>query len=189
MEAPAPIDQTESARPEKDASDKKTKVKSIDGALIAEIGSNGNIDFSGKKLTSKRKNSEKIKYLVDGNEIAEVKTKDADGFKVRDLNGNLLWKIKLSAEKIKISDNEENKNPFEIKKSYDGAKIKHNDEKIGEIKFDSETQKIKIKGREEKVLFETRAVKQTSAYGVLILEKIPEVYRYIIISELLSRNL
>ena len=35
--------------------------------------------------------------------------------KVRTPDGKLRWKVKLGDAKIKIADNEENKNPFEVK--------------------------------------------------------------------------
>ena len=189
LDAPAPVGPNPPGSSQNSGSENKIAIKSIDGKLVAEIGSDGQIEFIGKKLTSKRKSSEKVKYSIDGNEIAEVKAKDTDGFKVRDLNGNLLWKVKITSEKIKISDNEENANPYEIKKTYDGAKIKRNDEKLGEFKFDSKNEKVKIKDASENVLFESRTSKQSAAFGVLLLVDIPEELRFVIMSELFSRNL
>jgi hypothetical protein len=180
--------QTDQTKGTDEAGD-QTKIKSSDGNLVAEINQSGQIEFGGKKLSKKQKNAEKVIYSLDGNEIAEVKTKDADGFKVRDLSGKLLWKIKISADKIKISDNEENTNAFEIKKKDDGAKVEQNETPIGKIKFNPVSKKVKIKDAADKELFESRTDSQSIAYGVLLLDKIPETQRFIIISELIARNL
>ena len=96
--------------------------------------------FAGETKGDKRKYT-----LEGGSQIAEVKAKDADGFKVRTNDGKLLWKVKIAADKIKISDNEENQNAFEIKKKDDGAKIERNETKLGEVKFYKDRQKVKVK--------------------------------------------
>jgi hypothetical protein len=167
----------------------KMKIKSSDGKLVAEINQSGQIEFGGKILSKKQKNADKVIYSLDGNEFAEVKAKDADGFKVRELNGKLLWKIKISADKIKISDNEENTNAFEIRKNEGGIKVEQNETPIGKVKFNPVSKKVKIKDAAEKELFESLTDSQSFAYGVLLLDKIPETQRFIIISELFARNL
>ena len=51
-----------------------------------------------------------------------------------------------AADKIKISDNEENLNAFELKeKQADGVKVVRNDDRIGEVKFYRDRGKVKVK--------------------------------------------
>ena len=72
------------------------------------------------ELTSKMTKPDKKKYYNGSNTVVyEVKYKD-DAFKLRTPSSDLIWKIKLYENKIKISDNEENENPYEIKKLDNG---------------------------------------------------------------------
>lgn len=85
----------------------------------------------GTEYTSKMTKADKKKYFdASDNVVYEVKYKE-DGFKLRTASSQLLWKVKLYDDKIKISDNEENLNPYEIKMMEDGeTKLVKNDEKI-----------------------------------------------------------
>ncbi|WP_040281763.1 hypothetical protein [Psychroserpens damuponensis] len=64
--------------------------------------------------TSKMTKSDKKKYYDGSTVVYEIKYKP-DGFKLRTASSQLIWKLKLYEDKIKISDNEENLNPYEIK--------------------------------------------------------------------------
>ncbi|MFK7813892.1 MAG: hypothetical protein AB8B59_15460 [Maribacter sp.] len=83
------------------------------------------------KLTSKMTKADKKKYYNSDNTVVyEVKYKD-DSFKLRSSSSDLLWKIKLYENKVKISDNEENLNPYEIKKMENGeSKLEKDDTTI-----------------------------------------------------------
>ncbi|MCU0438796.1 MAG: hypothetical protein MUC49_12920 [Raineya sp.] len=126
------------------------------------------IEFDGKVIKGKTKSAEKNKYKdANGNEIMEVKAKDADGFKVRTPDGSkLLWKVKLDGVKVKVSDNEENQNPFELKKKDGKIKVSRNGQEI-----------IDLKGKEK------------HSEAAMYLSQIPKEQRYIIIAELLQRNM
>lgn len=82
-------------------------------------------------LTAKMTKPDKKKYFNSSNTVVyEVKYKD-DGFKLRTASSDLLWKVKLYENKVKISDNEENLDPYEIKKLDNGeAKLEKNDTTI-----------------------------------------------------------
>lgn len=171
----------------------KIKIKTPDDKDVVEIKIGDNdtkLEFANKVVRGEMKDSDKRKYAVEGgSQIAEVKMKDADGFKVRTNDGKLLWKVKISSDKIKISDNEENQNAFELVKRDDGAKVEQNENKFGEVKFYKDRQKVKVKDASDKELFDSNTDRYSVAYGVLLLDKIPEELRYIIIAELLARNL
>ena len=172
--------------------DTKVKIKTPDDKDVVEVKIDANstkLEYGGKIVRGETKD-DKRKYNVEGgNQIAEVKIKDADGFKVRTNDGKLLWKIKIADDKIKISDNEENQNAFEIKKKDDGAKIERGETKLGEVKFYKDRQKIKVKDAADKELFDSNTDKYSIAYGVLALNEIPEDLRFIILAELLARQI
>ena len=172
--------------------DTKVKIKTPDDKDVVEVKIDANstkLEYGGKVVRGETKD-DKRKYSIEGgNQIAEVKIKDADGFKVRTTDGKLLWKIKIAADKIKISDNEENQNAFEIKKKDDGAKIERGETKLGEVKFYTDRQKVKVKDAADKEIFDSNTDKYSMAYGVLALNEIPEDLRFIILAELLARNI
>lgn len=170
----------------------KVKIKTPDDMDVLEVKMNGeNIKLEmGAKIIRSESTGDKRKYFYEaGSQIAEVKANDQEGFKLRGEDGKLLWKIKISSDKIKISDNEENANPFEIVKKADGAKIEFNETKLGEVKFYKDRGKIKVKNASDREIFDTNTDKYSIAYGTLLLEEIPEELRFIIFAELLDRNL
>lgn len=169
----------------------KVKVKTPDDKTVIEVKIDGDpkIEYAGKVVRSETKGNKRKYTLEDGSQIAEVKVKDADGFKVRTNDGKLLWKVKVSDDKIKISDNEENQNAFELKKKDDGAKIERNETKLGEVKFYKDRQKVKVKDEDDTELFDSNTDKYSVAFGVLALNEIPEDLRFIIFAELLARNI
>ena len=171
----------------------KVKIKTPNEKDVLEVkfdGSDTKLEYDGKVLRGEMKNAEKRKYLLEGgSQIAEVKARETDGFKVRTPDGKLLWKVKVTADKIKISDNEENQNAYELVKKEDGAKIERNQAKLGEVKFYRDRQKIKVKDAADKEVYDGNTDKYSVAYGVLMLKEISEEMRFIIIAELLARNL
>jgi hypothetical protein len=140
----------------------------------------------GAPLQGELRDNGKRKYAdAGGRVVAEVKS-DADAFKVRTPDGKLLWKVKLADDKIKVSDNEENQNPYELKMKEEKVKIEENERSLGEVKFYPD--KIKVKDASDKEMFETSSSRRSAAYGVLLMSRVPEPERYIIMAELLSRG-
>ncbi len=170
--------------------------KSVDNQSVLKIKTAGkdvgeiklsantiNFEIEGTNYKGKIK-GEKRKYKNEsGIFLAEVKFKK-DAFKLRTESAKLLWKIKIYDDKIKISDNEENKNPYQIKLSGDKAKVKKNDIEIGRIKLNKEKGVVEISS--ETMSFTIESDKIKLAYGVLLIDEIPLTNRYIIMAELLS---
>jgi hypothetical protein len=109
----------------------------------------------------------------------------ADGFKIRDPGGKLLWKVKFDNDKVKIADNEEMTNAWSVKmhpdhaKAYDAKNIE-----IGEAKANKDSGKVKIKDAHGKELFVVEVgTRMTAAYGVLLLKDIPEQQRELLAGE------
>lgn len=137
---------------------------------------------SGEKIFEPKEKEDKRKYFTDGMLTYEVKTKD-DAFKLRDASSNLLWKVKMYPDKIKISDNEENSNPFEIKNNGGVIEISKNDQKVAtaEVKDD----KILVNGKETYSLF---GANNSYAMGILAIDQIPMEQRIFLLAEYLYRT-
>jgi len=145
---------------------------------------------SKHELHGEPRDSGKRKYKIDGGAVSyEVKSGDS-GFKLRTADGKLRWKVKITPEKIKISDNEENDHPFELKVR-DGDRVKvvaPEDREVGNVRFDRATSKTKIEDAAGKTLFRVEDPTTSGSYGVLLLGAIPETERAILLAEILARG-
>jgi hypothetical protein len=98
------------------------------GSLPVDVkNSGGTIDIDyvensqHHRLHGVIKSNGKRKYALDnGAEVLEVKPGEGE-FKVRRPDGSLLWKIKMDPNKIKVSDNEQNLNPIELRNGSKGV--------------------------------------------------------------------
>jgi hypothetical protein len=170
-------------------------VRDAAGAEVVTVReqANGSIEITfmadGAKRTlhGARRATGKRKYNIgDGPLMFEVKPGDS-GFKLRMADGTLRWKVKLAPEKIKVSDNEQNANPYELKMR-DGDRIKvvaPGDRELGNVRYDRTASKSRVDDAASKNLFVIEG-KQSAAYGVLLLDAIPPPQRYILLAELLS---
>jgi hypothetical protein len=150
-------------------------VTTNDGRRVIEVASSGSdltVTYEGGVLHGRRK-GEKRKY-----ESVEVKYGETGGFKVRTLDGKLLWKVKVTPEKIKVSDNEENANPFELKFKEEKVKVyAPGDRLLGEVR---------VRGDHVEVGDKLRAAGTNAAafYGVALLDAVPPRERAVIFAEL-----
>lgn len=157
-----------------------------DGERIkVEIDPEGTVQV----LRAERK-GDKRKYEQDGRVIAEIKYGDDGGFKLRTPEGQLLWKVKRYDDgRIKISDNEENLNPYTLRpKEEDRVKVKREEAELGAVKFYADRGKMKVKDEADVELFESNTDRFSGAYGVLLMEDIEPVHQYILIAELLAQG-
>ncbi|MFA5597774.1 MAG: hypothetical protein WDA26_09420 [Pusillimonas sp.] len=153
-----------------------------------EIDDNGTMRvFKGR---SNKPGSFKYKEAAADNSekqlIAEVKRK-SDSFKLFDDSDKLLWKVKINEDKVKVSDNEENKNAFEIvKSSPDRCKIRDRAAiELGDVKYYPDNGKLKVKTEQNEEVIITKDSKNVVAPGVVLFSEIPLELRAIIINELL----
>ena len=158
-------------------------VKNTDGAEVLSVReeSGGTITIAFDKQTLRGTTRDTGKRKYGDPTLFEVKPGD-DGFKLRHADGKLLWKVKFKDGKIRISDNEENLNPFELKTAGDRLKVvAPGDRDLGAVRgYD-------VEDAAGKKLF-TIEGKPSDAYGVLLLDTIPPPQRYILLAELLSRG-
>ncbi len=174
------------------------RIEAPDGQMVAlfrTAGQNTTIEYvsNGRTLLlqGQMQDSGKRKYeLENRGRIAEVKDQDT-GFKVRTPDGLLLWKVKIDNDKIKISDNEETRNPFVLDfKADDRIAITANNETtdLGKVRLYFGEGRIKVKDASENERYTSHKSQYSAMYGVLLLEAIPEPERYIIMAEILDRG-
>ena len=142
---------------------------------VAPSGGDLTVSYDGGVVHGKLK-GDKRKY-----ESVEVKFGN-DGFKVRTLDGKLLWKVKVAADKIKVSNNEENANSYELK--IKDAKVKvfaPGDRFLGEVRARGNYVEIGDK-------FRAAGTKPDAYLGVALLDGIPMRDRAVILAELATRH-
>ena len=165
---------------------------STDGKPVVEITPSGsdvivsfNDNGSQQSLRGHVRENGKRKYAgSDGKVVVEVKPSE-EGFKVRTADGKLLWKIKKSEDKVKISDNEENRNPYELKNKEGKIKVyAPADRLLGEVKYYGDKQRVEVKDAAGHELFRANALQVQPSLGVALLDRIPARERAIIMAEL-----
>ncbi|MGD1843277.1 MAG: hypothetical protein ACFB0B_20645 [Thermonemataceae bacterium] len=145
------------------------------------------VSFGGMSLTGEAK-GEKRKYKDDTDfTILEIKSKEPQKMKLNTNDGRMLWKLKISGSKIKISNNEEGENPFELKQNDEGKiKVKYQGKELGSVQLSEG--KVKIKKAEEEAF--TIATDQNSyAFALMVIDEIPAEEKYVLMAELLARGL
>lgn len=141
-------------------------------------------------LTGETKDTGKRKYYdPSGAQLVEVKSSDT-GFKVRRPDGTLLWKVRISDDKIKVSDNEENANAWAVKTGYpDKAKVLDPSEaEVGEVRFARDPSPARVRTASGADAWTIEGSGGSGAWGVLLMDAVPANHRAIIIAELLSRG-
>ena len=189
--APAPaLSSASPASPASASSSSPSALSSIqeesDGTVLIAFTENG----TARSLVGDKRDTGKRKYRLSQGEVAyEIKPADeGDGFKLRTADGKLRWKVKVSPDKVKISDNEENRNPFELKVK-DANRVKvvaPGDRELGNVRHASN--RVEVENAGGTVVFTKDGARPGGAYGVLLLDAIPAHERYILVAELLSRG-
>jgi hypothetical protein len=164
------------------------EIKQADGTSIGRIDIKNSvveIQIGGTKLVSEAK-GDKRKYGSAAGEVAlEVKHNEADKFKVRTADGALIWKIKLDTDKIKVSDNEENNNPYQLKRGDNKIKVKDAaDVELGDVQV--KDGKVVVAAAGKSFIIETNQL--SAAYGVLLMEKLSDRDKFVIMAELLAKG-
>ncbi len=168
-------------------------VRSAGGSKSITVVEKGNVLEivlpNGDRLVGDPKGDKrKYRRASGGPQLLEVKAGDG-GFKLRTTDGKLLWKVKIAEDKIKVSDNEENANPWSLKTKYeDKVKVVDASEKeVAEVRFYPDKTKVKSAAGAE--LWECASPRRRSAaFGVLALDRIPEEHRAVLMAEILARR-
>lgn len=161
------------------------EIQSSTGQSLARITLSNEIevDVKGRALRSVTKREDKRKYYDPSNTMVFALKMDDDGFKLRDQNESLLWKVKLYPDKIKISKNEEMNNAYEIKLKEEGRlKLEKNDAEVMQIRLMENAESYPVGD------FTVKGFGASIACGILLIPEIPEQQKWIIIGELLYRK-
>lgn len=180
---------TASSAPPPVATTRKPVTIQANGAEFATIAENAGvveIQYAGHTLRGEMRDSGKRKYTRDGGSVMyEIKpAEEGDGFKLRLFDGALRWKVKVTPEKIKISDNEDNDKAFELKpRAGDRTKVfAPEGVELGNIRGSD------VENAAGKTLFTIAGDQPSGAFGVLLMERIPQEEKLILIAELRTRN-
>lgn len=161
-------------------------INSADGSTFAVIQLQEDkavVTYDNQNILVHRKKEDKRKHELNGTIISEIKYKD-DGFKLRNSDGQLKWKVKVGEGKVKISNNEESNNAFELKVNDNGkAKIKRNDVELVEAKQKDKTV-IEVQSKEGN--FKIKAKEFDRGYAILGLSEIPKQERLLLLVEFLE---
>ena len=154
--------------------------------VACKQNTSANSNATGEDYTSEMTKSDKKKYKdSNGDVVYEVKYK-SDGFKLRTAGSDLLWKVKLYPEKIKISDNEENENPYEIKLiGLLESKLVKDDTELARLKMEGGTAVISYKNNDED---KSITAYYSSTLLVNEIDEIPTDQKHILITELKAKG-
>lgn len=166
-------------------------VRDADGNTVFEINFEDNgsltVKVDNRTIEGRVKNKEKRIYSTDGYDFIEVKAYEDGKFKLKTTNGQLLWKVKLYEDKVKISDNEEGENPYEIKRKESGKiKVYHQGKEVCEAKQDGDVIVVKAG---DSVVLRIPSKQNSMGYAILGAQQIPFDERYVLMAELLARGL
>ncbi|MDG9666418.1 hypothetical protein ONV78_01640 [Hahella sp. CR1] len=143
------------------------------------------------RLSSRLKDDKRKYYGPNGALVAEVKSK-GDDFKLRadGLNGEI--KVKGDIEKLKIVVNGDEKRPVKIKTKDDKLKVYRvsgeSEIFIGQAQLSQDRKEIKVKDADKDERYRINDFRLSSAYGLLLDERILPEYRYILMAEILMRQ-
>lgn len=164
----------------------RTITITTDGPRV-EVSVTGGARYVGDASGGKRR----YKDAATGGPFVEVKASDDGGFKVRTPDSQLLWKVKVDADKIKISDNEENRQPWVLKTKYeDKAKVLDpTGTEVGEVKYYRDSGKLKVKDGTDREVHFSNSGRMSPAFGVALMGGVPEGHRLIVMAELIARGI
>lgn len=106
-----------------------------------------------------------------------------DGFKLRDHNEELLWKVKLYDDKIKLGNNEEMTGAYEIKIKEGGKiKLERNESLISELRNDENAPNITVDN------FTVEGCGGSLVPAILLIKDLKEFEKYILMAELRAKG-
>ncbi|MEM6831102.1 MAG: hypothetical protein AAF551_11360 [Bacteroidota bacterium] len=159
-------------------------INTIDNERLASISLTGErslLTIGTKSYWGTLKTTEKRKYYDANDELAYIIKYGEAGFKLKDENDQLRWKVKLTDEYIKIANNEEMENTYRVSRSSKGKiKVKQHDKELAVIPFVPNNHSIEIGKRYYLINFG-----HSLAIGVMMLEDMPLLERFLLSAEIL----
>lgn len=156
-------------------------ITNADGALL------GGFNLSPIKIVANNTNytfkskPDKHKFYANGQMKYEVKFKE-ESLKLRDADSDLLWKVKIYPDKIKISDNEENENAFEVRPYDNKIKVKRNGEELYSVNLEGNSVTVN-----DKKAYKLSSTQESYVFAILVIEEISNEHKLFLIAELLNK--
>jgi len=126
---------------------------------------------------------EKRKYYSAANEMKYAVKFSDDGFKLRDHNEQLLWKVKWYDDKIKIADNEEMTDAYEIKLRDEGKlKLERNEKLITDLRLNAADEWLTIAS------YQVQGVGISLAPGLLLINDLTDTEKIILMAEVRAKG-
>lgn len=146
---------------------------------LAEVTISESISVSSnnKTLTGVFK-KEKRKYYASSNQMEYAVKFSDDGFKLRDHNEELLWKVKLYPDKIKLANNEEMSGAYEIKLREGKIKLERNESLVSELRTDENAASQVVDN------LTVEGCGGSLAPAILLIKELKEFEKYILMAEL-----
>ncbi len=135
------------------------------------------------QLVGVAKRADKRKYYDPSNTMLYAVKFDDDGFKLRDRNEELIWKVKLYEDKLKIANNEEMNNGYEVKLRDGKLKLERNEREIKSIRLSESTEWYEVEGK-----YKIQGFGLSLAPGILMISELKEREKYLIMAELAKRG-
>jgi hypothetical protein len=141
-----------------------------------------NFDKGKQRIMGHYNPSDKIKYLNHLGDVLAFMRPSEDGFVLYNAEKRMAWQIKILPDKIQISDNPQNNSPHELRLAENGAyRVFANGNKlVGDVQCKQGA--LVAKGNKR---YETPSKANHPAFGILLINDIPEEWRLIIWTELL----
>ncbi len=127
---------------------------------------------------------EKRKYYDGSNAMRYAVKFSEDGFKLRDFREELLWKVKIYDDKIKLADNEEMNNAYEIKMRDEGkVKLERNDQPLTELRMNEAAEWFQVSDQ-----LKTKGAGLSLAPALLLIKELEPAEQYILMAELKAKG-
>jgi hypothetical protein len=149
---------------------------------ISVTGSDITVSDGTGSLTGVKKRDDKRKYY-SSSEVMEYAVKySEDGFKLRDRNENMIWKVKLYEDKIKIASNEEMQGAYEVKLREGGKlKVERNERELYALHLTEDDNWSSIENK-----YSTKGFGVSLAPGLLLISELKDREKFIIMAELVA---
>jgi hypothetical protein len=158
---------------------------------VKKSGSRWEMTDGGKTYTVEETGNSTYKFLENGDQVATGAFKEADKFKFKTSDGKLYMKLKFKnedgANKIKISLEDTELEPWSLKFKEDKVKVMKGDTELGKVKFYPEDNKLKAKDASEKEVAQTKDLTRLSAaLGPYLISELDPAHRNCLILILLA---
>lgn len=147
------------------------------------VGESFIVDTPDLSLTGIYK-KDKRKYYDAGNTMQYAVKFSEDGFKLRDHREELLWKVKLYDDKIKLANNEEMYNAYEIKVREEGKiKLERNEVLVTELRMNEEAEWFQVNDT-----YTTQGAGLSLAPAILLITELKDMEKFILMAELKAKG-